>query len=91
MRKSVQPEYYQATVTCNCGNTFVTGSTKESSKSAQSAILSILASRRLTKLVAVSRSSIRSTELTLNKSFQKAGVLKPRLSFVRGILWHSAE
>ncbi|MDD6550954.1 MAG: 50S ribosomal protein L31, partial [Lachnospiraceae bacterium] len=26
MRKSVQPEYYQATVTCNCGNTFVTGS-----------------------------------------------------------------
>ena len=30
MRKSVQPEYYQATVTCNCGNTFVTGSTKES-------------------------------------------------------------
>ena len=30
MRKSIQPEYYQATVTCNCGNTFVTGSTKES-------------------------------------------------------------
>ena len=22
MRKSIQPEYYQATVTCNCGNTF---------------------------------------------------------------------
>ena len=22
-------EYYQATVTCNCGNTFVTGSTKK--------------------------------------------------------------
>ncbi|MBQ1843290.1 MAG: 50S ribosomal protein L31 [Lachnospiraceae bacterium] len=30
MRKSIQPEYHQATVTCNCGNTFVTGSTKES-------------------------------------------------------------
>ena len=23
------PEYYEATVTCNCGNTFKTGSTKE--------------------------------------------------------------
>ena len=23
------PNYYQATVTCNCGNTFVTGSTKQ--------------------------------------------------------------
>lgn len=30
MRKDIQPDYYQATVTCNCGNTFVTGSTKES-------------------------------------------------------------
>ena len=30
MRKSIQPEYYQGTLTCNCGNTFVTGSTKES-------------------------------------------------------------
>ena len=24
----IHPDYYQATVTCNCGNTFVTGSTK---------------------------------------------------------------
>ena len=30
MREAIQPAYYQATVTCNCGNTFVTGSTKES-------------------------------------------------------------
>ena len=29
MREAIQPTYYQATVTCNCGNTFVTGSTKE--------------------------------------------------------------
>ena len=30
MREGIHPEYHQATVTCNCGNTFVTGSTKES-------------------------------------------------------------
>ena len=29
MREAIQPAYYQATVTFNCGNTFVTGSTKE--------------------------------------------------------------
>ena len=29
MQTEIQPEYYQATVTCNCGNTFVTGSTKK--------------------------------------------------------------
>ncbi len=28
MREGIHPEYYQATVTCNCGNTFVVGSTK---------------------------------------------------------------
>ncbi|MGN0169972.1 MAG: 50S ribosomal protein L31 [Lachnospiraceae bacterium] len=30
MREGIHPAYYQATVTCNCGNTFTTGSTKES-------------------------------------------------------------
>ena len=30
MREGIHPEYHQATVTCNCGNTFVTGSTKKS-------------------------------------------------------------
>ena len=30
MKQGIHPDYYQATVTCNCGNTFVTGSTKES-------------------------------------------------------------
>jgi len=29
MRQGIHPDYYQATVTCNCGNTFVTGSTKQ--------------------------------------------------------------
>ena len=29
MREGIHPNYYQATVTCNCGNTFVTGSTSE--------------------------------------------------------------
>ena len=28
MREGIHPDYYQATVTCNCGNTFVTGSTQ---------------------------------------------------------------
>ena len=29
MREGIHPDYHQANVTCNCGNTFVTGSTKE--------------------------------------------------------------
>ena len=29
MRENIHPKYYQATVRCNCGNEFVTGSTKE--------------------------------------------------------------
>lgn len=29
MRADIHPQYYQATVTCSCGNSFVTGSTKE--------------------------------------------------------------
>ena len=29
MREEVQPTYYQASVTCNCGNSFTVGSTKE--------------------------------------------------------------
>ncbi len=29
MREGIHPAYYQAKVTCNCGNEFVTGSTKE--------------------------------------------------------------
>ena len=29
MREGIHPAYYQAKVTCNCGNEIVTGSTKE--------------------------------------------------------------
>lgn len=29
MKTEIHPKYYQAKVTCNCGNEFVTGSTKE--------------------------------------------------------------
>ena len=29
MKEGIHPAYHQATVTCNCGNTFVTGSTNE--------------------------------------------------------------
>ncbi len=29
MREGIHPKYYQAKVICNCGNEFVTGSTKE--------------------------------------------------------------
>ena len=54
MREGIHPEYHQATVTCNCGNTFVTGSVLN-------AIRSTLASRKLLQLVDVSRSSTRNT------------------------------
>jgi len=30
MKKSIHPAYYQTTVTCACGETFLTGSTKQS-------------------------------------------------------------
>ena len=29
MKTGIHPEYYQATVKCACGNTFVTGSTQK--------------------------------------------------------------
>ena len=28
MKQGIHPKYYEATVTCGCGNTFKTGSTK---------------------------------------------------------------
>ena len=30
--KDIHPKYYEATVTCACGNSFTTGSTKENLK-----------------------------------------------------------
>lgn len=32
MKANIHPEYKEATVTCACGNTFTTGSTKEQLK-----------------------------------------------------------
>lgn len=32
MKENIHPEYKEATVTCACGNTFTTGSTKEELK-----------------------------------------------------------
>ena len=32
MKANIHPEYKEATVTCACGNTFTTGSTKETLK-----------------------------------------------------------
>ena len=63
MREGIHPNYYQATVTCNCGNTFVTGSTKRTSmlRSVPNAIRSTQDSRRLHRLVDVSISSTRNT------------------------------
>lgn len=29
MKKDIHPQYYQATVSCACGNTFTVGSTKK--------------------------------------------------------------
>ncbi len=68
MREGIHPNYYQTTVTCNCGNTFVTGSTKKEIhvRFAPSAIHSILVSRRLLQHVDVLISSIRSTVSKLN-------------------------
>ena len=62
MREGIHPDYYQATVTCNCGNTFVTGSTKEdiTLKFVPNVIHSTQVSRRLQELTDVLISSIRS-------------------------------
>ena len=61
MREGIHPAYYQAKVTCNCGNEFVTGSTKKDIHvEVCSKCHSILASRRLLQLADVSISSTRS-------------------------------
>ena len=38
MREGIHPNYYQAKVVCNCGNEFVTGSTKEETRSTKDEI-----------------------------------------------------
>lgn len=70
MKEGIHPEYYQATVTCNCGNTFVTGSTKRISmlKSAPNAIHSTQDSRKQQQHADVLINSIRNTASN-NKRF----------------------
>ena len=70
MREGIHPNYYQATVTCNCGNTFVTGSTKENIhvEICSKCHPSTQVSRKQHRLVAVLISSIRNT--VLNKKYE---------------------
>ena len=84
MKEGIHPNYYQATVTCNCGNTFVTGSTKKertsTSRFAPSAIRSIPASRRAQEPTDVLTSSIRSTALTHDQKHLNMGGIRLRLN-----------
>ena len=60
MKEGIHPEFYQATVTCNCGNTFVTGSKRIFTlKYVLSAIHSTPVSRRQREPMDVLISSIR--------------------------------
>ena len=63
MREGIHPNYYQATVTCNCGNTFVTGSTKKDIhvEICSNVIHSIQDSRKRLRLADVLISSTRNT------------------------------
>ena len=62
MKEGLHPAYYQATVTCNCGNTFVTGSTKpEIHVEVCSKCHSILASRSQPEQMDVLISSTKNT------------------------------
>ena len=61
MREGIHPNYYQATVTCNCGNTFVTGSTKKDIHVEICSKCHPLDSRKQLRLVDVSISSTRNT------------------------------
>ena len=66
MKEGIHPNYYQATVTCNCGNTFVTGSTSEEIhvEICSKCHPFYQDSRKQLRLVAVLISSIRNTEWT---------------------------
>ena len=76
MKEGIHPNYYQAKVVCNCGNEFVTGSTKEDIhvEVCSSAIHSIPASRKLLQHVDVLINSIVNMALRpLNKLEQRKG------------------
>ena len=71
MREGIHPDYYQATVTCNCGNTFVTGSTKEDIhvEICSKCHPFYTVSRKLTELMVVLISSTRNTVSTNRKKW----------------------
>ena len=63
MREGIHPNYQECTVTCNCGNTFKTGSTKSELRVevCSKCHPSIQDSRKLHRLVDVLISSTRNT------------------------------
>ena len=67
MKTDIQPKYFQAKVTCNCGNEFVTGSTKEEIRVevCSNVIHFIQVSKRLLQFVERLRSSIADMVLTV--------------------------
>ena len=72
MKQGIHPNYYQATVTCNCGNTFVTGSTKEDIHvEICSKCLSIQDSRNQLRHVVVSSSLTVDMVFRLNNKIKK--------------------
>ena len=64
MKEGIHPNYYQATVTCNCGNTFVTGSTSEEIHVEICSKCHPFYTGQQLRLVAVLINSIRNTEWT---------------------------
>ena len=66
MREGIHPKYYEAKVTCNCGNVFTTGSTKEEIH----VEICSKCRRRWLRLVAVLISSTRSTDLLLTTNIE---------------------
>ena len=66
MREGIHPEYHECKVTCNCGNEFTTGSTKDSIhvEVCSSVIRSTQDSRELQLPVELLISSIVDTELS---------------------------
>ena len=85
MKEGIHPVYHQATVTCNCGNTFVTGSTKEDIhvEICSKCHHSTQDSRKQLRLVAVLISLTRNTESKANKIQKyRAEVFTSQLFFI---------
>ena len=88
MREGIHPEYQQATVTCNCGNTFTVGSTKKKSmwKSAPNAIRSIRVSRNPHRPADVLKSSTKNTACNYFAKTQRIGSCPGPFLFVSEVI-----